>query len=74
MRDTYIVIRMAAWAQYALRGLDGGLGFKNKVSFVDPMPPGGEHDLRGSRGYGALKTFLEILWLGYCIVYTMPIR
>jgi len=44
MQDTYIVIRMAAWAQYSLRGIDGGLGYKSKVSFVDPMPPGGEHD------------------------------
>ncbi len=44
MQDTYIVIRMGTWAQYALRGLDGGLGFKNKVSFVDPMPPSGDHN------------------------------
>lgn len=39
MNQTYVVTRMCAWARESMRGADGGLGFKNKVSFVDPMPP-----------------------------------
>lgn len=44
MVSAYIELRMVAWAKYAARGIDGGLGFKKSVSFLNYMPHGGTHD------------------------------
>lgn len=44
MVSAYIEMRMVAWAKYAARGIDGGLGFKRAVSFLNYMPHGGVHD------------------------------
>jgi hypothetical protein len=40
MSDYFITSRMCAWAKRSLMGIDGGIGFKRQVSFVNNMPAG----------------------------------
>jgi hypothetical protein len=55
MSDSYLVSMMCNWARWAMRGMDGGVGYPKQSAFTNNMPHGGVEDYTPEVNESALE-------------------
>jgi len=53
--DSYLVSRMCNWANWATRGVDGGIGYPKRSAFTNNMPCGSGMDYSLEVNEGAME-------------------